>query len=171
MIQTVFDQSCAWLKSHPTANQSGSYPSRVVVGTMPSGDGTIFTGNTNPDAILGPIPSTLQFLFYGAGADDATLSVRILGWKPLGNGTWVPQCICTANLTLGNITGNTGLSLGTADRLVDIVSVTNGIGTVYSPASDTQAAILEVPTAGCPVVTVDFNMGTATGGNSLYSRF
>lgn len=119
------------------------------------------------------IPSAVMVVPYGAGSDNATLELRIYGFRPVGT-TWTPYLLAQVTCTLCATTGVSGGTVGTGNRYVDTVTLATGYNAnvgveVVSPANDTPAHIVVV-TKGSPVLLFDFDMTGATSANCLVAE-
>lgn len=153
-----------------------------------------------PPANVIPLSEDLvtQFIFFGAGADNATFSVRIFGLLrcetasgDLDEDTYILIYLGTAACTLSTVVGDSsGEALTSTDRVVDTItwtkaseatspkgpttdieaSFSEGTSAEYSPADNTPA-ILYVPALGrITGLVMDYavNGGSATSMNCLY---
>jgi hypothetical protein len=137
-----------------------TFAARPPTVTQPAGDGVIAWAGKD----------SLLLLTYGAGADNSTVDVRVLGWQQIA-GLWVPAFLCQATFTLSAIVGVAGQAVLNTERFADTVSITNGIGVGGTPVGDSAPATLEVPVGPYDLVEVLFDLGTATSANCLYSAF
>lgn len=152
----------AWAKLLAANSTDATFPARAPTTTEPSGVGVITLGAGRA------VPPDLTFLFFGAGANDQTFNVRVIGWRKV-DGLWVPFLLCQATCTLSSaITGVAGQPVANTDLVADTVSVTNGIGVGTTPVADSLPAYLEVGSKDCQKVEVVFDMTGATSGNALY---
>lgn len=135
--------------------------------TKPSGDGvTEFAPSEG-----GKVPNNLLVLPFGAGDDDTTFSVRVLGWSCIGT-LWVPMILCEYSCTLSAAVGVANADVTSSDRFADTLSLVANMGnedidtTFISPANNTPAHFL-VDIKGCQLVELTFDMTGATSGNAL----
>lgn len=173
MATDIVEKAGSWQKLLTSNDSSAAFVARAPTGTKPTvspdGNAIVMPGST--DGTGGQIASTLKLMFFGAGADNTTYSIRVIGWVRV-NGTWIPEPICAADVILGGIVGAATLALLAADRLADTITVTSGIGVVRSLATaDACPAVLEVGSGGCALITVEFDMVAATSGNALWSVY
>lgn len=149
-----------------TANDTASsFASKVATVTKPSGTGVItieqigrFTRN---NVVLLP---------YGAGADNNTMSVRVLNWREI-SGLWIPTIVCEVACTLSTSVGVSAQAVLDTERFADTLTLTYGNAgvdcQVFSPANNTPAHVV-VDAKGASVLEVIFTTGgSATSCNAL----
>ena len=109
---------------------------------------------------------------YGAGADNATLSFRFVGWRQTQGGLWVPGVLCEVDGTLCASVGVAGQDVGASERFCDTLSLVTNLGNsnvsveVFSPQNNTPGHLL-LDTKGAEYVELLVKVGTATSGNAL----
>ena len=152
-----------------TANSTAaSFTALAATATKPSGTGVFDnTGGAAPN-----VPDSLLAMFLGKGADNATLSARLTGWRLMSD-IWVPATLVELDLTLSAAVGVSGLSVANDERLADtiaLVSAYSGLSglavRITSPTDDTPAHVV-IDRAGWPIVQWTFKKGTATHMNGL----
>lgn len=153
-------------KARTADETEASFASKVATITEPTGTGLISipqTGNyTRGNFMIVP---------YGEGADNATLSVRVVGWRQIST-LWVPTILGEVAATLSTSVGVAETEVVATERFADTLTLTTGTtgidNQVFSPANNTPAHFM-VDTKGCPKVEVLFSCGTATAANALVS--
>lgn len=160
-----------FVKSLDTNSTDVAYASRIPTVTAPSSDGVI---NLVPGT-SGVTPSTLLVMPFGAGADNSTISVRVLGWVNIGS-LWIPTVLCEYDCTLSAAVGIAGQSVINTDRIADGFSLVANQGvdaqgtTKVAPANDTPGHFT-VNVKGCKKVELVYKVGTATNANALYRAY
>ncbi len=157
---------------------SSSFPSRIPTLTEPSGDAGTATGASVIDLCLteGPMQNGCKLVAYGAGSDNDTFAMRVIGWQAIGKKPaaqlWIPVVLAELTCTLSAVIGVAGGLLITTDRLCDtLVIVTGNAGVsvdVVSPTGDVVAHAM-VDLKGFQKLEICFDMVTATNGNCLVS--
>ena len=112
--------------------------------------------------------SAVRLMFGGTTNADEFVNYQVIGWKWLesGNGTaavadaWMPEVLASGVATLGtDVYAATNIGAGTeliADTITDTIFMPGT--SIYSPADNTRA-IIEVPTHGAMVITIDVDRG------------
>lgn len=120
------------------------------------------------------VPDNMQIMLFGAGADNTTFDLRIIGWRLTSDGvTYIPTPIAAlSSCTLSATVGATGLALVSTDRLVDTITLATGYNAgvvvdVTSPTGDVPANVL-IDHRGFDKIQFDFDMTGATSGNLIY---
>lgn len=142
-------------KALTTNSTSSSFPSKIPTVTEPTNDGVIDfrRGGANNS-----VPQFMQVLPYGLGSDEDAFSLRILGWRHIGEGPpqgsptwlWVPVILAELTCTLGTAAGIAGAQVLNTELFADtltivseptITAATTRQGTVdmMSPANNTPA--------------------------------
>lgn len=153
-----------------TANATDNpFPVKSPTAAEPTGAGVI--------DLFRPLggANSLRLMPFGAGADNSTLSVRVIGWSCVGdnagNNLWVPTILAEYSAILSAAVGVAGRAVLDTERFADQVTLVTGNDGVdtskISPANDTPAHVL-VDLKGCQKVEVVFQLGTATGANALF---
>lgn len=149
-----------YLKLYATNATSTSFASKIITGTPPAGDGVIATGG-----------ETLEILPFGAGADDDTFELKVIGWRR-ADVLWVPRNICHLAVTLSTAVGLAGKYVVETDRFADAITVTTGSANVVVPtvtANSPCMAIINIE--GDEKIEIVFDRtGATTSCNVLYSR-
>jgi len=167
-------------KARSVSQTSSSFVSKIPTITEPTGDAASATGASIID--LGSQGSETQnavlLVPYGAGNDNTTFSLRVIGWRKLGTtqtALWIPVNLIELACTLSAVTGIAGMDLINTDRFADTITVTTGstlsgeaaAENVVSPANDTIAHAL-VDFKGFTKIEVSFSTGSsATNCNCL----
>ena len=143
-----------------------SFPAFAPTATQPSGAGVL----APPGA--GWAPVRLIVVPFGAGADDSTFDIKVVGWRECA-GLWVPCTLFEATATLSAAVGVAGTGVLAAERFADTVSdPVAGKGTkgadclILTPADDTPAQVI-LDARGSQFIQILFDLGTATGANAL----
>lgn len=164
----VLSRSSIWTELLTTNSTSSSFASTAIVASTPSGDNVIQTEIPNHG-----VTNTMMFVFYGAGADDATYDSRIWGWQYVdGTSLWVPTLLAELTCTLSTMVGVSGQAITNTDRIVDTYALDTGFNSnvsveIVSPANNTGGYVV-VDVRGFKYVQVDFDMTGATNGNCIY---
>lgn len=151
-------------KAHATNSTATSFTAPAATNTKPSGAGVI--------DFAGAPPAWLVVVPFGAGADNTTFDLRVVGWSLVGT-TWVPRILCQFSCTLcaavGVASGDVTASERFADTLSDPATNLGAKGVTcqpYSPQNDTPGQYL-VDACGCTVFRIDVDLTGATSGNAL----
>jgi hypothetical protein len=171
-------------KALATSSTATSFASKIPTITKPSGDGVHEFGNS------GSLPDLMHAMFYGAGADDSTFDVRIIGWDPTIDVSlkplWVPRILTTLTITLSTAVGIAGSYVIDTDRFADTLVVhatvapqatftdvvsaaaaSRGTVEIFSPANNV-IAWANIPLRGCTLIEFSYDMTGATNGNALF---
>ena len=122
---------------------------------------------------VGTIPDNLMLQFFGAGSDNQTYDVRVIGWALSADATtYIPTVLAVLTCTLSATVGATDLLLVSTDRLVDTITLATGFNAgvivdVTSPTGDVPGHIL-LDSRGFSKIQLDFDMTGATNGNAIY---
>jgi hypothetical protein len=158
-----------WHELLTTDATDTSFATKHPTGTEPTGDAVI---DLNSYGEAREVQESLFLIPFGAGADNTTYDMRVIGWRKVGTGDstlWVPQLICELSVTLGGIVGVANKLLGTSDRFADTLALNTGIAVLYQGDADAQPALAEVDTMGCAKVEIIWDMTGATSGNCLWA--
>ena len=171
-IVIIYTRTSAFRKTHATNATDASFLSKVPTVTAPSGAGVIELSN---EQLQGP--NGVKLMFFGAGADNNTLDVRIILWNKIRINQnfeeWVPMPCAQLTCTLSTQTGSAN-GLDTTNRMVDtiVTHATIPIGTagkdwdISSPANNIAGHIV-IAAKGAMMIEVNFAVVTATDGNCL----
>lgn len=147
-----------------TANGTDTaWATMIPTTTKPSGSGVL---DRSGDA-LPLVPDQIAAIFWGRGADNATGSVRLVGWRPLGS-LWIPCIIFEADLTLSTAVGVAGQTATDSDRFADTIALASaysdlsGVSVRPTSPADNSPAHLIVDVTGFPLRRWMFKRGTAT---------
>lgn len=163
-----------------------SFPSRVPTITDPAGIGDNAAQATASAVFEARQPSGvvsqngLLIVPFGAGSDDATFSLRVIGWRRVflpgheGNTIyrlWVPITLVELLCTLGTSVGIAGNAVIDTDRFCDTLSLTTGDAGVscdlVSPNDNTIAHAV-VDMKGFQRIEITTSTGSsATNGNAI----
>ncbi len=112
--------------------------------------------------------SAVRLMFGGTTNANEFVNYQVIGWKWLesGHGTtaeadaWMPEVLANGVATLGtDVYVATNIGAGTeliADTITDTIFMPGTA--IYSPADDTRA-VIEIPTRGAMVITIDVDRG------------
>lgn len=158
---------CGWQKWLSANDASTSFASRIPTATKPT---------TNIVERVGSITENMiELVFFGAGSDDQTLDVRLIGWNRTNTSEttaiWVPTPIAQFSCTLSTAVGVAGLDVVATDRFADTITgatwnPTSGVE-IVSPTGNIIAHVL-VDVKGSDILQLDFDSTGATNGNALY---
>ncbi|MGL4553972.1 MAG: hypothetical protein ACRC33_22660 [Gemmataceae bacterium] len=167
-MQTLATRTNSLTKLRSSNATDSAFPSRPATVTEPASAGVINLAGEG-----GIVSNNLLLIPFGAGSDNTTFDMQVIGWRKLGtSGLWVPTILGQFSCTLSAAVGVDGYEVDDTERLAD--TVTSGIGNtnvdqiVTSPANDTPASIL-IDVKGCRKVEVVFDMTGATSGNALHT--
>ncbi len=122
------------------------------------------------------VPNSVQIFPFGAGSDDQTFDMRVIGWKPAIYDSltigWIPYVLAGFSCTLSTSVGVAGSTAVATDRFVDTITRISAQGNdvsseIVSPANNTPGHVV-VDLKGCLKWEVSFDMTGATNGNALY---
>lgn len=172
-----------WRRVRRTNATDNGFPSRIMRATEPSG-----TGNSAAQATAsavfdlasggGVVQNSLLIKPYGAGANNNTFSLRVIGWRKViedGDDTmssWDPTVLCELACTLSSTPiGLAGKTIAATDLFADTIAVVTGNAgvtlDVVSPTGDV-AALAMVDLKGFQKVEITYTTGSsATNCNSL----
>ena len=171
-----------WRRVRRTNTTDNGFPSRIMRATAPSGKGDAAAQTTSAVFDLcqgeGSTHSAVVIKPYGAGADNATFSLRVIGWtKMIEDGgedlsSWDPTVLCELLCTLSAVPiGLAGKTIVATDKFADTIALTTGNDDVsidiVSPTGDVAAhAMLDLK--GFQKIEVTFTTGaSATNCNAL----
>lgn len=155
-----------------TANSTDtSFASKVATLTEPSGSGVLDMGAGGALA-----PNGVLVVPYGAGNDDTTFAMRIIGWRSITEHSsnqkiteWIPIILVELACTLSTAVGATGGVIG-GGRMADTLSLVTGnddISIDFVSPTGNVAAHAVVDVKGCEKIEFSFDMTGATSGNCL----
>lgn len=176
MIIDVLAQ--AFNKARSVNQTSNGYVSKIPTATEPSGDAGTATGSSVIE--LAPPPGGiarggLVIVPYGAGADNATFSFRVIGWRFVGvdpqTRLWIPATLVEVTATLSTVVGVAGYQVIDTERFADTLILVVGSASVnnviISPADNTIAHVM-VSTSSFQKIELSFTTGgLATNCNAL----
>jgi hypothetical protein len=110
---------------------------------------------------------------FGAGTENTTFSMRIIGWRVAGRGMaalWIPVVLAEIACTLSATVGVAGKEAVATDRFVDTITLVTGTQNVsmelVSPTGDEIGHVL-VDIKGFQKLELSYDMTGATNGNAL----
>ena len=164
-----------WKKAFATNSTSSSFAALIPTVTEPSGDGIW------PTSIGGAARKQVECLFFGAGADNATFDVQLIGWKRLPSPTnaslhlWIPTLLASFTCTIDAVQiGIAGAVCVATDLFVDTIvaktgTTDDGINIdILSPAGSSIGQVT-VDLKGSQKLQFSFDMTGATNGNALFA--
>ena len=169
MITPVSSASRAekWRKARPANSTDAALAARPATTADPAGPGVLklLAGGAG-----GWVPTHAVVVPYGAGADNSTFTLRLIGWRCVG-ATWLPTPLWAGTCTLSQFAGLAGGDVLDTERVADAIATTLGTDGVtcqpVSPGDNTPAHVL-VDLKGCEVVEALFALGgSATAANAL----
>lgn len=160
LVETV---SMSFRKARSANSTDSGFPSRVPTMTAPSGTGVI--NLCTSDGMLAQ--NGMVLLLYGLGADNDTMSCRVIGWRSVGEndvttGLWIPVILCEFAAVLSGATGVAGATILNTERFADTITLTTGNDDVsvdiVSPTGDVIAhAMMDLK--GFQKVELTFKLG------------
>ncbi len=178
--------SYQFTKARKVNETSNGYVSKVPTFTAPSGDAETATG-ASVQAVAAGIGGTgencVVICPFGAGSDNATFSVRVIGWRaapdPAGltKTVWIPMLLAEYACTISTTpVGLAGGYVTATDCFVDTIVKT--YPTDSTPSSDTNSnaanliACVVVDMKGSQRVELQFTTGaSATSCNALIAMY
>lgn len=157
-------------RARASGQTDSSFTAPAPTGTKPSGAGVVDFG--------GSPPAWVKLVPFGAGSDNNTFTVRLIGWSlaagTAGTDLWVPHVLFESACTLSTAVGVSGGLVTDSERFADTVAApTTNLGADdvdchrYSPQNNTPGSAL-VDACGCTLFRVDAATGgSATNGNAL----
>lgn len=137
---------------------------------------SLATAATLPTTAIGPRSATEPsraggFLYiapFGAGADNATFDMRIIGIRQAGD-AYVQTVLAQLACTLSADVGTAAQIVTNSERFADTISQTFGPAgnQVISPTGDVRGWVL-ADLLEFPWYLLDFKVGTATNANALF---
>lgn len=147
------------------------------------------TDDSSGVAILPTNNAVVRMSLFGAGSDDTTFDIKVVGWSrvavdgasvdppanPDKTVEWIPSAMAFLTATLSATTGvASGVIGGTSQRFADTIAEASGGYTfgsinIFSPGDDLPGYV-EIPTSGFQMIGVYFDMTGATSGNVLYAN-
>lgn len=180
----LLDSLCTPFRRARLVSQTSSgYVAKSPTATEPDGDDGTATG---PSVIEfaplegGAMPGSALILFYGEGANNATFSCRVIGWKsilvnndPTKKRLWIPVTLCEVQVTLSTVVGVAGADVDADDRFADTLALVGTSGNpnvsmeMISPQDNTIASLM-VSLKGMQKLELSFDTtSSATNCNAL----
>ncbi len=173
-------------KARKVNETSNGYVSKVPTFTAPNGDAETATGSsvqTVAAGIGGTGENCMVICPYGAGANNTTFSVRVIGWRScpdpsgLTKTLWIPMLLAEYACTISTTpVGLAGGYLTATDCFADTIVKT--YPTDATPSSDTNSnaadliACVVVDLKGSQRVELQFTTGgSATSANALIAMY
>lgn len=164
-------------KALTTNSNASSFASKVPTVTEPTNDGVI---DLRHGAVNAAIPQFMVVLPYGLGSDNDVFSLRVIGWRHIGEAPpqgsptwlWVPTVLAEVSCTISAAVGVAGARVLNTERFADTITIVSeptitaattrqGSILVYSPANDT-VAWFELSLDGQEKVEFTFDQTTNT---------
>jgi len=181
-----------WRRFRSVNSSSADFPALAAQRDLALGDAGTAAGRAVLDLCAGsggngPVPTLLQLMPFGNGADNDAFSLKVVGWRRVvpveaaSRQLWVPLELAVVACTLSTQVGLAGAAVTDADRFADTIAITREAtvtadttreGTVWlwSPGSNLGAAVVSVPVAGFEAVELQFDQTTGTPTmNALYA--
>lgn len=158
----AIDQTNArqWTRGLVTSSTATSFAAKIATATEPTGDGVhVMKAGDN-----------LEVLPFGAGADNNTFGLRVVGWRSVGTTLWVPEVLAEFTCTLSASVGVAGQPVTDTDRFADTMVVVTGITAVRTGPVDTPLSG-SLSVSGYEKLEFIYDMVTATNGNCLFVRY
>jgi hypothetical protein len=177
-MATIDTIHAEWNLVRSSESTDTGYASRVPQTAEPTGAGVVQFGYSGPGAPGAVASRGILLLPFATAADGANFNIRVLGWRRVpasafgtgGLNLWIPVLLCEAAVRVSNqLPGLANTAVGSADLMANAITITRGDGRVYAP-SDSQAAMLLVPSLGSAYLEILFNRGEALSAGSLYAR-
>ena len=172
-----------WRRVRTVNCTDNGFPSRIITATEPSGTGNSAAQATS-SAVFdltgdfgGAAPNAVVIKPYGAGSNNNTFSLRIIGWAKIDEGDpatveWDPTVLVELAVTLSSTPiGLAGRVIVATDLFADTIALTTGNDDVscdiVSPTGDVAAhAVADLK--GFTKLEVTFTTGgSATNCNAL----
>lgn len=170
------------------ANTS-AFTAKAPTVTEPTNDGVISLHTFNAGGAA--VPAKAMFWPIGVGADNDAYSLRVIGWRRLGNGAvtgfqtiWVPSIIAEVSCTLSGAVGVANSPVLATERFADTITIvaarqlvaidtdsagaaSRGTVQILSPTNDTPG-FFTAELCGCEKIELLFDQTTNTPtGNAL----
>lgn len=171
LLETIYTPSRLALAANSNAS---SFTTLVPTKTEPT-TGVVQIGTAGT-----PVCFTQNSLLvnpFGTGSDTNTLSVRVTGWRPVGDGSvptlWVPTVLCEVQATLdGSSPGVAGTLVPNTCLFAKTLTLTTGNANVsvelVSPAAAGEIAHFVLTAKGFQKFQFTFTTGSsATDCNAL----
>lgn len=175
--------SMKWRRVRTVNTTDNGFPSRIIRATEPSGNGSNAAQATSSAVIDlthadgGIVQNSLIIKPYGAGANNATFSLRVIGWRKVDEGdpatvVWDPTVLVELACTLSSTPiGLAGKVILATDLFADTIALTTGNDDVscdiVSPTGDVAAHAV-VDLKGFTKIEITFTTGaSATNCNAL----
>ncbi len=158
-----------------TAATDATFPATIPTATEPTGDSIV--------DLSGQKYRKIRVMPFGAGADNDTHVIRVIGWNQVGSTSdstliWVPSLLASYTSTLSTLVGVSGKVVTDSERFADTLVIVANMGTdaqgtvKVSPADNLTPAYFICELNGAQKVQVTFDLtGTSTSANALYELF
>lgn len=119
----IDDAVHAWKKAWAVNANTAAFAAKIPTITEPTNDGVV---NLVGSGLA--IPRRMLCCFFGLGADNDAASVRIIGWKKIGQDQpqsiplWIPLIVGEFTLIFSTITGVAGAPVLNTERFADTIA-------------------------------------------------
>ena len=160
-------------KALATDATDAAFPSKIPTGTEPSGNGVIELGTGG-----GLTQNGILLMPYATAGDNDTFSMRLIGWRRLGENTqtllWIPVVLCELALTASTVVGVAGRVIAATERFADTITLVTGNDDIsidiVSPTGNVAAhAVADLKGSQKVELTFDSTAAGTTAMNCLYS--
>lgn len=153
-----------YFRAFQVNNTATSFSATVATATEPANDGVIVVPNG---------ATTMDLLFFGAGADNTTFDARIIGWRSTGAGRplWIPSIIVEVSTILCAAVGVAGYSMINTDRFADTITKNFGLCAIVPVLADSSGSLVTIDVSGMAKVEMTVDLTGATNANALYALF
>ena len=167
--------SVDFVKALATDATNTSFPSKVPTATEPSGNGVIDLGGPGASAV---VQNGILIVPYATAGDDDTFSVRVIGWRKLGNAPatllWVPVVLAELACTASQAVGVAGRLVVATERFADTITLVTGNEDIsidiVSPTGNVIAhALADLKGFKKVELTFDSTAAGTTAMNALYA--
>lgn len=174
-MQLLGTQSSRFAKARTANATDTSFPSKIPTATEPSGTGVV---ELIQNKLGGPIQNSVLVVAFGAGSDDTTFSVRVIGWRLFGDDPqtqlWIPAVLAELACTLSSAVGVAGKVVVNTERFADTITLVTGNDDIsidiVSPTGNVVAHAA-VDIKGFQKLEFTFDLTGATDANVLYSMY
>jgi hypothetical protein len=101
------------------------------------------------------IGNGIVFQIISSAANNATLNLRLTGWRPYGADQWIAETLCEVAATLSLAVGLAGHDLLDTERFADIITLVSGPDAIQIKSfTDDRPGSVFVDALGCPVLQI-----------------
>lgn len=137
--------------SNPTINP-GRFPGAFSISAFPDPDiGTVDV-----------VGNSIFFQIISDAANNASLNLRLTGWRKLAVDLWIPETLCEVSATLSLAVGFVGAALLNTERLADAIAQISGpSGMQVKTFADDRPGSVLVDALGCTVLQIQAQTNNA----------